>query len=89
MEQVNTDEAPVKYQTTWISIVVVMVFTMVAALALRFILARKNTTRNTLVGTSTQEHVANEKDEDGKRGQLRREEEELTDGKDMRFRYTL
>ena len=46
--QVNTDEAPVKYRTTWISIIVVMCFTVVAAAFMGIMLARENTRRDRL-----------------------------------------
>lgn len=42
----NTKEAPVKYRTTWISVIVVMVFTILAALALRLAWARENARRD-------------------------------------------
>lgn len=45
-EQVNTDEAPIKYRTTWISTIVVMCFTIVAAVILGVVLARENRRRD-------------------------------------------
>ncbi|GJE90153.1 hypothetical protein PsYK624_062780 [Phanerochaete sordida] len=43
---VNTKQAPAHYRTTWIATIVVMVFTIVAALVLRVLWARENARRD-------------------------------------------
>ena len=49
-DQVNTDQASVKYRTTWISIIIVMVFTVVAAVFLGVMLALENRRRDREAG---------------------------------------
>ena len=46
LTQVNVKQAPEKYRTTWISIIIVMVFTVIASLVLRFVWARENARRD-------------------------------------------
>ena len=46
MPQVNVKQAPLKYRTTWIATIVVMVFTIIASLVLRVVWARENARRD-------------------------------------------
>jgi hypothetical protein len=87
---VNTDEAPVKYRTTWIAIIAVMVYAIVASFMLRIYLARENRTRDQLYGITNKNRT--EKgvmDEETRDTSLSRSAPELTDWEDLHFRYTL
>ena len=47
---VNTDEAPIKYRTTWISIIIVMCLTIVAAAVMYVLLRMENARRDRVYG---------------------------------------
>lgn len=51
---VFTEERPVKYRSTWISVLVGMVFTILATLFLRFWYIRENTRRDELAEQARQ-----------------------------------
>jgi hypothetical protein len=97
---VNTSQAPVKYRTTWISIIVVMVLTIVVTLGLWGALARENRRRDIFQGHKRDEAFS----EVGKHPHLEeqhgtetgvaeeehwRDEGRATDGTDINFRYIL
>jgi hypothetical protein len=98
---VNTSQSPVKYRTTWISIIVVMVLTNMISLGLWSVLAKENCRRDVFQGHARDEAFFSEM---GKHPHLQEhngtetgaEEEEhmrsggqATDGRDMKFRYIL
>ncbi|KZO89503.1 MFS general substrate transporter, partial [Calocera viscosa TUFC12733] len=95
---VNTAQAPEKYRTTWISIVVVMCFTVVASLILRIAWARENRRRDALPPPVRDEHEGTEKvgeqtgrtetDFDSADG-IMHVEKDLTDWENTAFRYSL
>jgi MFS family permease len=99
--QVNTSQAPVKYRTTWISIIVVMALTIVISLGLWGVLARNNRGRDVFQGhardeafsSATGKHLHLEERHGAGAGIAEeehwRDEGRATDGTDMNFRYIL
>ncbi|PSR72625.1 hypothetical protein PHLCEN_2v11509 [Hermanssonia centrifuga] len=94
---VDVKQAPLKYRTTWISTIVVMVFTIVSALLLRLILARENARRDkdALASPPTPTEGSSEKIHDviGTRNKsfegIMHVDRDLTDWEDRSFRYSL
>jgi hypothetical protein len=84
--QVDTDEAPIKYRTTWIFIIVVMVYTIVASFVMRWHLARENAKRDQLIGHEGQ---SRDKDDGAEEAEGPLAWREQTDRRDPAFRYTL
>ena len=46
MTQVNVKQAPLRYRTTWITTIIVMVFTIIASLVLWVVWTRENARRD-------------------------------------------
>ncbi|THG96701.1 hypothetical protein EW026_g5177 [Hermanssonia centrifuga] len=94
---VDVKQAPLKYRTTWISTIVVMVFTIVSALLLRLILARENARRDkdALASPPTPTEGSSEKIHDVMGTRIKSFEgimhvdRDLTDWEDRSFRYSL
>ncbi|EKM54882.1 uncharacterized protein PHACADRAFT_96377 [Phanerochaete carnosa HHB-10118-sp] len=100
---VNVKQAPQKYRTTWIAIIVVMVFTIVAALVLRVAWAHENARRDkdALVRTlSGRPEGSSEKIREADLGSssgsqtsvvegIMHVDRDLTDWEDRSFRYSL
>ncbi|KZT50798.1 hypothetical protein CALCODRAFT_504295 [Calocera cornea HHB12733] len=97
---VDTTQAPEKYRTMWISIIVVMCFTILSSLALRLMWARENRRRDALppVASEEQEQEGREKvgEETGRTETdfgstegVMHVERDLTDWENGRFRYSL
>ncbi|EIN12276.1 MFS general substrate transporter [Punctularia strigosozonata HHB-11173 SS5] len=83
---VNTDEADVKYRTTWVSIIVVMALTIIAAMALRILWARENKRRR----HHDEPCIRARTPSDGENPRvLPRDYSDLTDWQDRCFLYVL
>ncbi|GAA5953621.1 hypothetical protein JCM21900_003365 [Sporobolomyces salmonicolor] len=98
---VFTEEKPIKYQSTWISIIVCMGVTSVISLLLRFHLSRQNRARDAAAAAAASARLART-DTDEKSDELdgagpgadeqeheRIERDDLTDWENARFRYSL
>ncbi|GAA5915708.1 uncharacterized protein JCM6883_000613 [Sporobolomyces salmoneus] len=89
---VFTEERPIKYQSTWVAIVVSMGVTMALSLVLRGILVKENKARD---AEAERERVKKEKEviEDGESTkeslEATVEREDLTDWENRKFRYSL
>lgn len=87
------EEKRIKYRSTWITVLVGMVFTIFASLALRYFFIRENARRDRLSGTQ-EPTVEGEKDGAGEAYALPESErvggyEDKTDKERPEFRYTL
>ena len=97
----NAKQAPEKYRTTWIAVIVVMVFTILAALVLRVLWARENARRNkdalaSTVPAARPESVWAKEGGGGSQGSqtsvldgVMQVDRDLTDWDDRTFRYSL
>jgi hypothetical protein len=99
--QVDVKQTKIKYRTTWIAIIIVMSFTIVSSVVLRFLLSRENARRDKAALISPAPSLPNNLQEYApeKELELRTEEssledvmnvdKDLTDWEDKSFRYAL
>ncbi|KAI0684268.1 MFS general substrate transporter [Cytidiella melzeri] len=95
---VNQDQAGLKYRTTWIVIITVMVLTIISSFVLRILLSRENARRDRdalALHAEVSENVTHEKGsdidvngDDSLEG-IMHIDKDLTDWEDQSFRYTL
>lgn len=88
---VFTPEAKIHYRSTWISVIVCMVFTSVASLILRLILKRENKKRDQMYGPVVEPGLVPSSSSALADKGIEREEafEDLTDFEQTSFRYSL
>jgi hypothetical protein len=84
---VDTKEAPVKYRTTWLAIVICMLFTIAAAGVLRLLMARANARMDAAAAARGALDEGVPEKGAARVGDVIQEEQE--DREDLRFRYTL
>jgi hypothetical protein len=91
LQVVFTPEAKIHYRSTWISVIVCMVFTSIAALVLRVILIRENKRRDEKYGPVIEPSLIPSSTSALADKSLDREEafEDLTDHEQTSFRYSL
>ena len=90
-------QADLKYRTTWIATIVVMVFTIVSSLSLRVALSLENRRRDkeALLAPRMRPEPTSEKGSDALDGQnsiiegIMHVDRDLTDWEDTSFRYSL
>lgn len=81
---VFTPERPIKYRSTWISLIICMAVTSVLSLILRLVLIRENKRRDAQFGSG-----GGESKEAINVVEKRVQELDLTDGENKAFRYSL